>query len=110
MRRLDKHDRVDVVASQQHGVIERTGVTLDEAEMAAWAVGDDGSKVGGARGVALALAVGRDSVLPTLPWKVPGMPWVLDRVYETVARNRRRLPGDTPWCVVHDGECTTSDH
>lgn len=109
MRRLDKHDRVEFVASQQHGVLDRTGVTADEADVAAWAVGADGSKVGGARGVALALAVGRDTALPTLPWKVPAVPWVLDRVYEFVARNRTRLPGDTPWCVEHDGECTPPD-
>ena len=85
-------------------------MTDDEAEVAAWTVGDDGSKVGGARGIALALAVGRDSSLPTLPWKLPGAPWALDRLYEFIARNRHRLPGDTPWCVANEGECTSPDH
>ena len=116
MRRLDPHDRLDIVASQQHGGLGDTGVTGDEAEVAAWTVAawtvaGDGPdepgrvKVGGARAIALALAVARGRAWPTWPWKVPGAPWVLDRAYALVAHNRHRLPGVTPWCVEHDGAC-----
>jgi predicted DCC family thiol-disulfide oxidoreductase YuxK len=52
------------------------------------------------------LAVAWNSRLPLLPWKVPGMPWLLDRAYEMIAKNRYRFPGDTPWCVANDGGCT----
>ena len=89
-----------------------------EAAAAAWVVspgstaGTPQVKVGGARAIGLAIAVGRDARWPTLPWKLPfrliGLPWVLDRLYELVARYRNRLPGETPWCVEHPGECSPS--
>ena len=125
------------MASQQHGVQARTGVTDAEADRAAWtvvdevsdrsdlddrtefpdSVGGDGSegrdpqpghaKVGGARAVGLALEVGRDATWPTLAWRVPGLPWLLDRVYALIAANRHRLPGETPWCAANPGACAT---
>lgn len=116
----------------------RTGVTDAEADRAAWTVIDaingrsdpddrsgspdsDGAnnmdgrdaqsgpaKVGGARAVGLALEVGREATWPTLAWRVPGIPWILDQVYALVAANRHRLPGETPWCTANPGECATS--
>ena len=94
-----------MAASQQHGVRDRTGLTVEQTERAAWTVGADGSVVGGARSIALALAVAWRSRLPLLPWRVPGVPWLLDRIYEFVARHRRRLPGTTPWCVEYPDDC-----
>lgn len=96
------------MASQQLGVQARTGVTDAEADRAAWAVldgGTNGRKVGGARAVGLALEVGRNAAWPTLAWKVPGLPWALDRIYDLIAKNRRRLPGETPWCETHPNQC-----
>lgn len=75
-----------------------------EAEAAAWTIAPD-VKVGGARAIGLSLAVAWQSKLPVLPWKVPGAPWLLDRTYELIARNRHRLPGVEPWCSAHPGEC-----
>ncbi len=80
------------------------GLTSEQTEAAAWTVAP-GVEVGGAGGIALALAVAWGTRLPLLPWKVPGGPWLLDRCYELVARNRRRLPGAEPWCVAHPGDC-----
>ena len=93
------------MASQAHGVLERTGVTAADAERAAWTVADDGVIAGGPRSIGLMLAVAWNSKIPMWPWKIPGVPWVLDRVYEWIAANRRRLPGDTPWCIAHPGAC-----
>lgn len=86
-------------------MLERTGVTGPEAEQAAWTALPDGTRVGGARAIALALAVGRDASWPTLPWRVPGVPWMLDRVYGVVAANRTRIPGEEPWCQQHPDQC-----
>ncbi len=75
-------------------------------DAAAWTVSLDKSvAVGGPRAVGLLIAVGWQSKLPLLVWKIPGLPWLLDRLYELIARNRYRFPGDTPWCVEHAGEC-----
>jgi predicted DCC family thiol-disulfide oxidoreductase YuxK len=94
-----------VVAAQAHGVRDRTGLTIEQTDRAAWTVIDD-AQAGGPRAVALMLAVAWNSKLPMLPWKIPGMPWLLDRIYEFIANNRRRLPGETPWCVAHPDACT----
>ncbi len=103
MRRLDRHERLDIVASQSIGQRESTGVTEAEGDAAAWTVADGGVKVGGVRAIALALAVGRQARWPLWPWHVPGAPWLLDRAYQLVAANRHRLPGQTPWCLDHEG-------
>ena len=84
---------------------DRTGIAADEAEAAAWVVADDGTKVGGARAIALALASGRSARWLTWPWKAPGAAWLLDQVYGMVARNRHRLPGASPWCIEHSDDC-----
>jgi predicted DCC family thiol-disulfide oxidoreductase YuxK len=85
---------------------ESIGVTRAEGDAAAWTVADGGVKVGGARAIALALAVGRQAQWPVLPWKVPGAPWLFDQIYAFVAANRHRIPGETPWCLEHVGDCT----
>ncbi len=92
-----------MVPSQRTGVMGDL-VTEAEADAAAWTVAL-GVKVGGARAIALALAVAFGNRVPVLAWSVPGMPWVLDRIYEVVARLRHRLPGVEPWCIGHPDDC-----
>jgi predicted DCC family thiol-disulfide oxidoreductase YuxK len=104
---LDRNERVDVVAAQAHGVWARTGLTREQTDRAAWTVAGD-SVAGGPRGVALMLAVAWNSRLPFLPFKIPGVPWLLDRLYGWIADHRRRFPGETPWCVAHPDECVAS--
>jgi predicted DCC family thiol-disulfide oxidoreductase YuxK len=105
LRRLDRTGRVEVLAAQVEGVRERTGLTVAETEAAAWTVSERGDRVGGARAIALAIAVARGASWPLLPWRVPGLPWVLDRVYRFVAEHRAWFPGETPWCEQHAGSC-----
>ena len=104
---MDRKQRVDVVAAQAHGVWERTGLIEAQTDRAAWTVAGD-SVVGGPRGVALMLAVAWNSKIPLLPFRLPGVPSLLDRLYELIASNRQRLPGETPWCLAHPGECVPS--
>jgi predicted DCC family thiol-disulfide oxidoreductase YuxK len=92
------------VASQRPGVRRRTGLTDADAAAAAWCVAD-GVRVGGARAIALAVAVAWGRTVPLWPWRVPGVPRLLDVLYDLVAANRARLPGVTPWCAAHPGEC-----
>lgn len=96
------------MAAQAHGVRERTGLTIEQTDVAAWTVTDD-SVVGGARAISLMLSVAWGSPLPMLPFRVPGAAWVLDRLYGLIATNRRRLPGAMPWCVAHPDRCDPLD-
>jgi predicted DCC family thiol-disulfide oxidoreductase YuxK len=52
-------------------------------------------------------AVCRTLATAPQPWKslatlmsAPGASWVVDRVYELVAKNRQRLPGATDTCAI----------
>ena len=95
-----------MVAAQAHGVRERTGLTAEQTDRAAWTVVDDDTRVGGPKAVALMLATAWGTRIPMLPFRVPGLTWTLERVYEQIAANRGRLPGETPWCVAHPDACT----
>ena len=96
------------MAAQAHGVLERTGLTSDQTDRAVWTVAGD-VRTGGPRAVALMLAVAWNSAMPMLPFRLPGVPWLLDRLYGVIAANRHRLPGTTPWCVEHPGACDPMD-
>lgn len=97
------------MAGQQHGVRERFGLTVEQTDRAAWAIGADGTVVGGARAIALVVAVAARSRTPLWPWRVRGLPSLLDRLYELVASVRRRLPGVTPFCVEQPEACEPLD-
>ncbi|NND75369.1 MAG: DUF393 domain-containing protein [Ilumatobacter sp.] len=116
MRRLTSPDRVDVVAGQDIAVGERFGLDATRVASAVWAVAPGGGAdvlVGGARAIALALAVGRRARWPLMAWRTPlrllRVPWLLDRVYAAVAANRHRLPGDEPWCAAHPDRCEPAE-
>ena len=80
-------------------------MSVERTDAAAWTVAEGGVAVGGARAIALAVAVARQRRFPLWPWRIPGAPWLLDRLYDLVARLRHRLPGTTPWCTAHPGAC-----
>ncbi|MCH9837666.1 MAG: DUF393 domain-containing protein [Ilumatobacter sp.] len=104
---MDRRQRVDVVAAQAHGIWERTGLSQAQTDQAVWTVAGD-SAAGGPRGIALMLAVAWNSRIPLWPFRLPGVSWLLDQIYGWFAANRHRLPGETPWCVAHPGECVAS--
>lgn len=105
LARLDRRDRLDVRASQQLGTGEMTGVSAEDAARSAWTVTPDGQRASGAAAIALAIAVATQTRLPLLPWRVPGLPALLEQAYNWIARNRRRFRGDRPWCARHPDAC-----
>lgn len=105
LERLDRHGRLELLAAQLDGVAEHTAVTLDDAAAAAWTLAPGGVRASGAGAIGLALAVATGTRIPLLPWRLPGLPWLLERAYTWVADNRRRFRGDTPWCAQHPGRC-----
>ncbi len=99
-------ERVDIVPSQRLGVLDRTGVTAEQAAESVWTVTASPTiVVGGPRSIALAIAVGRRQRWPLWPFAVPGVGWLLDRIYALIAANRGKFPGETPWCAQHPERC-----
>jgi len=102
---IDRHDRLEFAAAQQPGVLERFELTGEEADDSAWTIGPDGERVGGARAIALAVAVAIGNRAPYVPWHIPRGMWVMGKSYRFVANRRDKLPGTTPWCEQHPGQC-----
>lgn len=99
-------ERVDIVPSQRPGLLERTGVTSEQAATSVWTVTASPTiVVGGPRAIALAVAIGRQQRWPMWPFVVPGVGWLLDRIYALIAANRGKFPGETPWCQQHPERC-----
>jgi predicted DCC family thiol-disulfide oxidoreductase YuxK len=105
LRRLDRGERLSIVAAQVPGVRDGYGLTVEQTDAMVWAVGPDGDPVGGARAIGLALATALGGRWPLWPWRVPGVPWLLDRIYRFVADHRGWFPADDPWCDQHPGRC-----
>lgn len=97
---------MEIVAAQEAGVRERYGLTVAQTDAMAWAAAADEKPVGGARAIATALATARQSRWPLWPWRVPGAPWVLDRIYRFVADHRGWFPAERPWCEQHPDRCS----
>ena len=102
---LDRRDRVAMVPFQKPGTPETHGLTVADCERAAWTVTPDGQRYPGAGAINVALATALGSRAPWLLYRLPGIHWLQDRLYAMVARNRTRLPGDTPYCEQHPEEC-----
>jgi predicted DCC family thiol-disulfide oxidoreductase YuxK len=114
---LDRGRRVTAVPFQQPGVPEAAGLTLADCEGAAWALADDPialfqgrrRRYRGAAAVNAALATALGTWLPLLLYALPGIRWLQDRAYDWVARNRSRLPGDTPFCEQFPARCRPAE-
>lgn len=102
---LDRGRRVTAVPFQKPGTPEAHGLTVAECEAAAWAVAPDGTKYRGAGAVDMALAVSLRVGLPYWLYRVPGVGWAQDRVYDWVVVNRRHLPGGVTYCEQYPDEC-----
>jgi len=105
VRALDRRRRVTAVPFQQSAALATHGLTVEQAEAAAWAIAPDGRRYRGAAAVDAALAVALGNGLPLRLYFLPGLRQLQDRVYAWVAAHRGRLPGDTPYCDQHPAEC-----
>jgi predicted DCC family thiol-disulfide oxidoreductase YuxK len=101
IRRLDRSDRIELLPYQAAGVPEAHGLSHADCEAAVWALGPGSERHRGAAAVNAALAAALGVRLPMALYRLSVVGWLQDAVYAWVARNRRRLPGVTPWCISH---------
>ena len=101
VRRRDRAGRVLVIANQKPGVLDRYGISREEADRAAWTIDRGGKRLGGAAAVNRALGVLGG------PWRVVGAAYRLPVVggaeeafYRWFASRRSRFKrfGVTPEC------------
>jgi predicted DCC family thiol-disulfide oxidoreductase YuxK len=101
VRRRDRAGRVQAIANQQPGALERFGVTREEADRAAWTVDSEGRRLGGAAAINRVLAeLGGPwpAVSSLYRWRLAAA--AEEAVYRWFARNRSRFHrlGVTPEC------------
>ena len=99
-----------VVPYQKSGVPEDAGLTTEDCEAAAWSYvpdepGRPAERHRGAEAINMAVAVATGIPLPHRLYELPGMPALQERVYDWIAANRGKLPGDTPYCEQYPDEC-----
>lgn len=88
-------------------MLEAHGLSIAQGEAAAWAMapGPGRARYRGAGAINLAVAVALGTLLPIWFYAIPGVRRLQDAVYAWVARNRHRIPGDTPYCEQHPERC-----
>ena len=105
IKSIDRKGRVTALPYQKPGVPASAGLTAEACRRAAWAVTPEGHRYGGAGAVNVAAAVALGTKLPFAFYRLPLIGHAQDRVYNWIAANRRRLPGDEPLCSQRPGEC-----
>ncbi|MCA9832712.1 MAG: DUF393 domain-containing protein [Thermomicrobiales bacterium] len=108
IRFLREHDKRHVLTFRPCQTIPDGGwheIRPADCARAVWAVGDDGHIAYGSDAAFLILAVMWNNWWPWRLGTLPGVRQVGQAVYRVIANNRRRLPGDTPWCEQHPHEC-----
>lgn len=106
LARLDRRGRIRMIPFQEAGVSERTGIPADRLAASVWWLGCDGRRCHSAEAVNAALSAAIGTALPLRLYLLPGLRQAQEAVYRVVAANRHRLPGTTPWCRSHPGDCT----
>lgn len=105
LHRLDRQGRVTSIAcqvAQRNGQYELEGVDCGES---AWALTADGRREAGGQAAMLIASTLLRRSWPVTIGRLPGIRHALAFGYRTIATNRYRLPGDTPWCGANPGKC-----
>jgi predicted DCC family thiol-disulfide oxidoreductase YuxK len=112
IRALDRAHRVRVVPYQKPSVPISVGLSVEQCEEAVWAV-EPGDAFGrpwcryrGAAAINTSLAVALGVRLPLVFYGLPGVSRLQERLYDLVAANRHRVPGDVPYCKARPEECS----
>ena len=105
--RLDRHDRVEAMASQLESTLAATGVYRGRGCPRGLGRGTgwrSHERSVGHRGCGRRRARHPDPPAPVAP---PGAARrARERVYARIADNRRRFRGDDPWCAQHPEHCS----
>lgn len=96
LRRLDRGRRLYIVPFQWEWARTQVGLTLPDVEAAAWAILPTGERRRGAAAINAALDIVLGTCVCSKMYNHPPTRRLQDRMYEWIARQRRRFPGVTP--------------
>ena len=108
VRKLHQYDRRKVLAfrpCQSVPLDGIQGITPTKCLRSFWAVADDGTIASGSDGAGLILTAMLNNRWPYRIMRWPGVRQIAMFGYDLVASNRRKLPGDKPWCQQHPEDC-----
>jgi len=105
LHRMDKRKVLSFRPCQSVALAGVSGVTPTLCLRAVWAVAEDGTTASGPDAVMLIISVLLNNRWPYRLGRIPGIRHALKFGYEWVADNRRKFPGETPWCEQHPEEC-----
>jgi predicted DCC family thiol-disulfide oxidoreductase YuxK len=101
----DRGSRVRMVPYQKPGVTQSTGLSLEDCRASAWAVSVDGERYRGAEAVNVVIGCAIGTRIPHILYKLPLIRGLQDLAYGWIAANRRKLPGDKPYCSQYPSKC-----
>lgn len=107
VKRLDRHGRIECLPSQAPGVLERFGLSRQQADETVWAF-HGARRLSGAAAVNATLDAALGGSLFERLYRMPGSKAAQDRGYRWIAEHRGGFPGVTPWCRQHPGDCGDS--
>jgi predicted DCC family thiol-disulfide oxidoreductase YuxK len=108
VRRRDRAGRVLAIANQKRGVLERYGITREEADRAAWTIDRDGRRSGGAAAANRVMReIGGGWAVLARGYQLRPVAFVEEAAYRWFARNRSRFHrfGARPECDEPGSGC-----
>jgi predicted DCC family thiol-disulfide oxidoreductase YuxK len=111
VRRRDRAGRVLVIPNQKRGVLDRYGITREEAGRAAWAIDRSERRLEGAAAMNRTLReIGGGWSIAAAPYRLAPVAALEEAFYRWFARNRARFHrlGIRPECDEADSDCERS--
>jgi predicted DCC family thiol-disulfide oxidoreductase YuxK len=103
--KLDRTGELETEPLQGAGVAGRLGIPQEQLlESVRW-LDSSGAVYSGAEAANMALSAALGTRIPLLIYRIPGIRFVEDKVYQWVVDHRYRFPGTTPYCESHPVAC-----
>jgi predicted DCC family thiol-disulfide oxidoreductase YuxK len=103
--RLNRTSHLQTEPLQGRGVAERLGIPPSRLlESVRW-LDSSGAVYAGAEAFNAALSTAIGTTLPLVLYRIPGIRFTEDAIYQWVATHRYRFPGTTPYCESHPEAC-----
>lgn len=105
LHNMDKRSVLTFQPCQTLPIDGRHGITYKKCMKELWAIADDGTIAAGSDAVALVLTAVWSNRWPYRIGRWPIIRPILSFGYRYVAENRRKFPGEKPWCQQHPEDC-----